>query len=83
MANIKNVVRTERMDIYMTKEEKELWVQTAKDIGINPSRLARNIILDFAESKIDRNITKAFVHMYKKYHAFAENQEIIDRLNSQ
>lgn len=83
MANIKEIKRTERFEIRMTEKEKEIWYKCAEEIGIHPSRMARNIILEFAESTFDRRATKMFVKIYKSVAEMTKNQEVLDRLNSQ
>jgi len=64
----KEVIRDQYFKIRISKEEKELFYKYAEDVGINPSRLARNILLIEAESKLKNNlIYKPTLKAYRKY----------------
>jgi len=59
--------RSEELKIRMSKEEKEFFFKYAETIGITPGRLARNIILTQAGSKIENKILLPFFKAYKSY----------------
>jgi len=68
MANIKKeIIRDEFFKIRMSKEEKDLFFNFAQEYGINPSRLARNILMLEAKSFINKYPMKTVVKAYKKY----------------
>ena len=66
MGNFKAIQRTEEFRIMVSTEEKELIWKYAEECGMKPSRLARNIILLEAESKM-RKINVIAVKAYRKY----------------
>ena len=66
MANFKEVQRNEELRILVTKEEKELIWKYAKKMGMKPSRLMRNIIMEQTESWL-RVIQDPAVLVYRKY----------------
>ena len=80
MANKKEIVRDEYIRIKMSKEEKALWTEYAKNIGINPTRLARNIIMIEAESLFNKAITTNVLRAYIKYAEVTNNTEILKRI---
>lgn len=80
MANVKEIIRDERFEIRLSKAEKDLLMNYAKDLGINPSRLARNVLMMEAESIINKFTTKPFVKAYIHYAKVTNNQEILKRL---
>lgn len=80
MANNKEIIRDQRIEIRMSKEEKELFYKFAEELGINPSRLARNIIMEQSESLINKYYTKPFVKAYIKYAEITNNKEILNRI---
>jgi len=67
MANIKKIVRTEEFKIRMSKEEKELFFKLAENIGIAPSKLARNLMMAQANSNIENAVLLPFIKAYKSY----------------
>lgn len=80
MANVKEIIRDERFEIRLSKAEKDLLFNYAKEIGINPSRLARNVLMMEAESIINKFTTKPFVKAYIKYAKITNNKEVLERL---
>jgi len=80
MANKKEIIRDEYIRIKMSKEEKALWTEYAKNIGINPTRLARNIIMIEAESLFNKAITTNVLRAYIKYAEVTNNTEILKRI---
>ena len=63
----KEIIRDEYFKMRMSKEEKELFYKFAEEYGINPSRLARNILLGEAKSFINKYPLKPAVKAYIKY----------------
>ena len=66
MANFKEVQRTERIEIVVTKEEKEAIYKYAEKMGMKPSRLMRNIIMEQTESWL-RIVQDPAALAYRKY----------------
>lgn len=67
MAFKRDIVRDERIEIRMSKEEKEMFYAYAKSIDMIPGRLARNIIMLQVESKMENAILKPFIKAYRQY----------------
>ena len=63
----KEITRDKKLEIRMSQEEKELWMKYAEDMGINASRLARNVLMSEAKSLINKYPLKQFVKAYLKY----------------
>jgi len=80
MANKKEIIRDEYIRIKMSKQEKDLWLEYSKELGINPTRLARNIIMMEAESLINKYFTKPAIKAYIKYAEITKNKEILERI---
>jgi hypothetical protein len=80
MANKKEIIRDEYIRIKMSKEEKALWTEYAENIGINPTRLARNIIMEEAESLFNKAIKTNVLKAYIKYAEVTKNTEILERI---
>lgn len=80
MANIKEIQRDEYLKIRMSKEEKELWYKYAENIGVNPSRLARNFLMIEAESILNKYGTKAISKLYIKYLEATKDFETLERI---
>lgn len=79
--NSKEIQRDTRIEIRVSKEEKELFYKYAEDIGINPSRLARNILMAEAEKNvITKGIEKNVIKAYLKYAEVTNNTEILERV---
>jgi hypothetical protein len=77
----KEIIRDQRFEIRMSKEEKELWTKFAEDIGINPSRLARNILTETAEKKLrNKLIYKPLLQAYRKYLEVTKQNDILERM---
>lgn len=76
----KEVTRDEYFKIRMSKEEKELFYKYAEDIGINPSRLARNILMEHAESILNQYATKNIAKAYIKYLELTKQDEALNRI---
>ncbi len=68
MANIRKITRDEQIRVRLSKEEKELIEALAKDFGMKPTRLVRNLALAQAESKLyNKAFAKPIIKAYKKY----------------
>ncbi len=80
MANKKEIIRDEYITIKVSKEEKALWLEYTKELGIPSTRLARNILMMEAECKLNKIISKPIIKAYKKYAEITNNQEILNRL---
>ena len=80
MANKKEIIRDEYIRIKMSKEEKALWIEYAENMGINSTRLARNIIMIEAESLFNRTIKTNTIKAYIKYAEITKNTEILERI---
>lgn len=78
----KAITRDKKLEIRMSKEEKELWYKYAEDMRLNPTRLARNVLMQEAESLINKAITKPFVKAYIKYAEVTNNKEILERIKT-
>ena len=77
----KEIIRDHRMEIRMSKEEKELWYKYAKSLGIAPGRLMRNIAMREAEKNaLSRGIEKAVIESYKKYLEVTKQYDILERI---
>lgn len=84
MANIKKIKRDERFEIRLSKQERDLIEALAKDIGIKPTRLVRNLALTHAESKL---FNKAFaiplIKAYKEYLKITNQKEELFRIENE
>ena len=82
MANHKEIIRDEYIRIKLSKQEKDLWLEFAKEAGINPTRLARNVLMMEAESLINKYFTRNVSKAYIKYCKLTQNQEVLDRIKT-
>jgi hypothetical protein len=81
MANNKEIIRDQYIRIKMSKEEKELWTKFAEDMGINSTRLARNILTSEAESTLRNKLAfKPVIQAYKKYLEITKQNDILERM---
>ncbi len=80
MANKKEIVRDEYIRIKMSKEEKALWTKYADELGINSTRLARNIIMSEAESLVNKYVANPIIKGYIRYAKITKNTEILERI---
>ncbi len=76
----KEITRDYFIKIPLSKEEKELWEKYAKELGINKTRLARNIIMSEAESLVNKYIGTPVIKAYIKYAEITKNTEILERI---
>ena len=82
MANNKEIIRDEYIRIKMSKEEKNLWIAFAEKNKINPTRLARNILMMEAESTFNKITLVPAMKAYVKYLEITNNKEAMDRIKS-
>lgn len=80
MANVKEIIRSERFEIRMSPEEKELFTSYANEIGMNPSRLARNIIMQQSESILNKPFYIPITKAYLKYLEVTKQTDILERI---
>lgn len=81
MANNKKVIRDEYIRIKMSKEEKELWIKFAENMEVNPTRLARNILLIEAEAKLKNIfIYKPIINKYKWYLKVTKQFDMLEQM---
>jgi len=83
MANKKEIQRNQYLKIRVSKEEKDLFYKFAESTKINPSRLARNILMMEAESLFNKAIFKPILKAYLKYAEVTNNQEILNRIKKE
>lgn len=80
----KEIQRDTNITIRVSKEEKDLIYALAKDIGIKPTRLVRNLALSHAESKL---FNKAFaipiIKAYKEYLKITNQKEELFRIENE
>jgi hypothetical protein len=83
MANIKKPIhRTEEFKVMVSKEEKDLIMEYAKSLEMQPTRIMRNLIIMRAESFIDRNLDKATVKAYAGYLKLCGQDEYLEILKN-
>lgn len=84
MKNNKNAKKEITRDVFikipLSQEEKDLWNDYAKNIGVNPTRLARNLLMTEAESIINRKIITNIAKAYIKYCEVTNNTEVLERI---
>jgi len=80
MANRKEITRDDYIKFRVSKEEKELFYKYAEELGVNPSRLARNIILMQAESILNKPLYIPISKAYIKYCEVTNNKEVLERI---
>jgi len=78
----KEIIRDKRFEIRMSKEEKELFYKYAEDMQINPSRLARNILLKEAQSISSKILYKPTVKAYIKYLEITNQYDILETIKT-
>ena len=77
----KEITRDQTFKIKMSKEEKEVFYKYAEDMGINPSRLARNILLMEANKKLKRKIIyEPTLKAYRHYLEITKQNDILERM---
>jgi len=81
MANKKLIIRNEFLTIKMSKEEKDLWEAYSKQLGIPKTRLARNILMMEANSKINNLFGKHIINAYKYYLKVTNQTEELESIN--
>lgn len=74
MANIKKIKRDEQIRVRLSKEEKELIEALAKDIGIKPTRLVRDLTIStILESYSSDDTLLQYIEEYIFYLAITNN----------
>jgi len=83
MAMERPIHRIVRMEVKLSEAERDLFYNYAKELGINPTRLARNLIMQQAEKTL-RNIVFyiPIVTAYKKYLKITNQTNEIKRIES-
>lgn len=76
----KEITRDEFIKIRLSKEEKDLWLKYAEEMQINPTRLARNVLMTEAESKINKIVGKYVIKAYIKYCEVTKNTDALERI---
>lgn len=76
----KEIVRDQRFEIRMSKEEKALFNEYAKNLGIAPGRLARNIMMYEAEKNgLAKGVEKATILALRKYYEITKQYDKIEQ----
>jgi len=78
----KEISRDEYIKIRVSKEEKELFYEYAKEVGIPPTRFARNILMMEARSKINKIIGKPVIKAYKYYLQITNQEKELNRIST-
>ena len=82
METKKKIERNERLEIRLTKEEKEKIIKYSKELGINASRLTRNIMLMEIESLTNKIFNKPIGKSYIYYLKKTNNIEELKKLQT-
>ena len=84
MAFKRKITRDEQIRVRLSKEEKELIEALAKDIGIRPTRLIRNLALSHAESKLfNKTFAIPVIKAYKRYLKVTNQKEELFRIENE
>ncbi len=68
------------MEIRMSKEEKQLFTEYAKNLGIAPGRLMRNIAMWEAEKNaLAKGVEKATILALRKYYEVTKQYDKIEQ----
>jgi len=79
--NKKGIRRDFFINIKVSKQEKELFETMAKTFGIQPSTLARNILMYEAEQKLrNKIIYKPLIDAYKTYLKLTNQENELERI---
>ncbi len=82
MANNKKITRDDQLRLRLSKQERNLFEAYAKELGINPSRLGRNIIMSQAESIVNKPFIIPIAKAYKKYLEVTNQKEALERMKT-
>ena len=82
MANTKKITRDDQLRLRLSKQERALFEAYAKELGINPSRLGRNIIMSQAESMVNKPFIVPIFKAYKKYLEVTNQKEALERMKT-
>ena len=78
----KEITRDVFIKIPLSIEEKALWISYAEKWNTNPTRLARNHLMQEAESIINNKIYANIGRAYIKYCEVTNNKEVLDRIKT-
>jgi len=78
----KEIKRNERLEIRLSKEEKETITKYAKELEINASRLTRNIMLTEIESLTNKYFKKPVGKGYIKILKMTNNKKELERIKT-
>jgi len=78
----KEISRDEYIKIRVSKEEKELFYEYAKELGVPPTRLARNILMIEAKNKINKIIGKPVIQAYRYYLEVTNQKTELERIST-
>jgi len=83
MAMERPIHRTVRMEVKLSEAERDLFYNYAKELGINPTRLARNLMMLQAEKKL-RNMVFyiPIIKAYKKYLELTNQKNILEMIKT-
>ena len=82
MANTKKITRDDQLRLRLSKQERALFEAYAKELGINPSRLGRNIIMSQAESIVNKPFIVPIFEAYKKYLKVTNQKKALERMKT-
>jgi uncharacterized protein (DUF1778 family) len=74
--------RNEYFKFRVSKEEKELIKKYAESLGINASRVVRNIVMQQAESILNKPFYIPISKTYIKWCELTNNQEVLKRIKT-
>ena len=77
----KEITRDEYIKFRVSKEEKKLFYEYAKELEVPPTRLARNILMMEAESKINLIIGKPLIKAYRYYLKITNQEKELNRIS--
>ena len=83
MSNKKEIQRTEYLKIRMSKEEKEIFYEYAKDMEIAPSRLARTLLMMEVESYFSKFVNRPIFKAYRYYLKITNQKEILKKAKTE
>jgi len=83
MAKYKKIQRDTNITIRVSKEEKDLIYGLAKDIGMKPTRLVRNLALTHAEDKLlNKTFAIPLIKAYKRYLKLTKQEDLLNMIEN-
>jgi len=76
----KEPIRNERLEIRLSKNEKEKIIKYSKELGVNASRLTRNIMMIEIESLTNKYFTKPMGKGYIALLKMTNNKKELERM---